>query len=646
MFFNLLIGLLIYRRNPQSRSAQGFLILTSSFALWLGSAAAQRASEGAGAILWNMAQYAGAALIIVTFTYFTNEFLIDSKTVLNSKELRWTLYIAGIILAATCFSGTIITNEVKTGTYLILGSSYEVQYGAFGPAYLLYNVVFVAGILVNLIAYLQSMVTERSPNRKKGIGLILMGGLLVGIIGTITDLILPMLGLRMPLADILTIIETGVIAIAMVRYKVFDIGKSALGGAPGKRARSTQGPYIIVPTTKRNEDLVLFKEHLDKGAKGILITTASPDKFLGLLKGLDAPVISISEKDAQNGHLDPTQFSEIFEALSYFLSKSHGGVILFRLADGLIERIINSHSMVWAMIGYFKKLEVMVQQSSATVIISRSGGKDEDILRYPGIDEMLLNSRMVLGPLQAYGFLEPLMDGLSQNEKMRFRSFFEGLTDKRYTLELSNARWKVLGPEPADRHDILVLIRQLHSTLRAIERKDLEEVLLMASRKIGIKDAEVLLHPGGAYMVLGEDGAKAFEHLYRLSDHAPCLCIIKSPPDKIKRTYGLHEGCKILWMSDQASSIRSTVGFDTIKPNLEYIVKSVLGFLDEKPRAVILIEGIDYFIAKKQFVDVLKAVERMVDTVWLSKGILIVPLDPKAIDGKELAILEKLFEVV
>ena len=220
------------------------------------------------------------------------------------------------------------------------------------------------------------------------------------------------------------------------------------------------------------------------------------------------------------------------------------------------------------------------------------------------------------------------------------------MTNKEYTLELSDSGWKVLGPEPSDRQDIVVLIRHLHSTLHALEHGELEEVLLGLSRKIGIKDAEVLFHPGGAYIVLGEDGSKAFEHLYKLSDHAPCLCIIKSPPDKIKRSFGLHEGCKILWISDQTASTVTAGGFDTIKPNLEYIVKSVLEFLKANPRAVILIEGIDYFSAKMEFVDMLKAVERMVDTIWLSKGILIVPVDPKAIDGKELAILEKLFEPV
>jgi hypothetical protein len=644
MLFDLLIGLLIYRRNPRSNSALGFLILTATFALWLGSAAAQRASEGGWAIFWNQAQYAGAALIIVTFTYFTKEFLKDSKTILNSKIVRWTLYSAGLILALFCFSGTIITNKVQTGTYIILGTAQKVHYGAFGPAYLIYNIVFVLGILVNIVAYLQSMVKERSPNRKKGIMLILLGALLVGILGTITDLILPMFGFRMPLADVLTVVETGFIAIAMVWYKVFDIGKSTLGQGQKGPDPKPEGPFIIVPTTDKNEDLKLFAKYLDKGLGGIVITTLEPEKVRPFLKGHDTPIVSLSDIGKQKSDLDPTQFNEIFEALAYFLSKTKGGVVLFSLSEDLIARIITSYDLLWTMVGYFKKMEALVKQGKNLIIITRRTDKEEALSRYPDVDQMLLSSQIILGPLQKYGFLEPLFKGLTAEQLAEFKRFFLETTDKRYKLVQTAQGWTVSGLPPTDRQDIIALMRALYSTLKFMKRQDLMAVLLGLGKKVGIQDSEVLFHPGGAYIIIDEEPKRAFTHLYNLSEKTPCLCIIKSPPDKISRSNALHSGCKVLWMTAQMALKQDAQKFDFIKPHLEHIVMSVLDFLAEAPKGAILIEGIDHFIAKSKFDDILRVCEKLIDEIWLSKGILIVPINPKAIDEKQLALLKLMFE--
>jgi hypothetical protein len=644
MLFNLMIGILVYRRNPSSKSAIAFLYLAITFALWQGSAALQRASEEGLAVFWNQAQYAFVSLIIISFTYFTNEFLIGSKTSFGSRYLRWALYITGFAFTLLSFSGLVITNEVQTDTYHVLGINETVYHGTYGPAYWAFAVAFIGAIALNLVAYLQSLSTERSTNRKKGITLILGGTMVVGILGTITDVILPIFHIIMPLADVLTAIDTGFMAIAMVKYKVFAIAGMVEGGSAEGEGPALEGPFILVPTTKKNEHFELFNEYTRSGKLGIIITTTPPEEIRPQLANPKVPIVWLSNKETKQYHLNPTQFDEIYEVLDYFQTEAKGGVVLFDLSSGLIEKIITTKDFVWTMVEYFKKLEHMLQEHGSTVLIARKGDKEKGPTSYQNIHDLLLNSRIILGVLQRYGFLEALIPSLEDDEKPKFKNTFGDMVNKKYDFKATPTGWELLGPQPTDRKELVSLLRSLLSALKFIKREDVGERLKGLCKRIGIKEAELLLHPGGAFILFEQEPTRAFQYLHQLSDRLPCICIMRSRPDQIQRAHEVHKDCRILWMTEQSVKKDAAPEVETIRPSLEHLMQSTEKFLDENPGGLILIEGLDYFITHTEFDAMLRLFEKMVDVVWMKKGVLLIPIDPQIIDEKQKSLLKRVLE--
>ncbi len=115
------------------------------------------------------------------------------------------------------------------------------------------------------------------------------------------------------------------------------------------------------------------------------------------------------------------------------------------------------------------------------------------------------------------------------------------------------------------------------------------------------------------------------------------IAVSRQHPDFIRQKYGL-ENTPIYWLATRT-------GQEVIAPtNLGILTHTLVGFIDENPCAVILLDGIEYLVSNNDFIKVLRVIDQVNDHIAQSKSIMIIPVDPRAFDQKELALLERNME--
>ena len=96
----------------------------------------------------------------------------------------------------------------------------------------------------------------------------------------------------------------------------------------------------------------------------------------------------------------------------------------------------------------------------------------------------------------------------------------------------------------------------------------------------------------------------------------------------------------IIWLSTVA-------GKDNMDPaKLSLLTDYLVNFMEKSQNGVVLVDGIEYLITSNDFSRVLRAVDRWTETAMVSSSRLIMSIDPRSFDQKELAMLERNREVV
>lgn len=117
------------------------------------------------------------------------------------------------------------------------------------------------------------------------------------------------------------------------------------------------------------------------------------------------------------------------------------------------------------------------------------------------------------------------------------------------------------------------------------------------------------------------------------------MLITNLHPDQVKERYGEIKA-PIMWLSGQP-------GQDRLDPAaLTIIQHTMVEFLQKGDNAILLLDGLDYLISENQLDKVLKMLYGVHDAVVLSGAKFIVPIDPRAMDAKDLAFIEKEFVVI
>jgi len=117
------------------------------------------------------------------------------------------------------------------------------------------------------------------------------------------------------------------------------------------------------------------------------------------------------------------------------------------------------------------------------------------------------------------------------------------------------------------------------------------------------------------------------------------MIITRQFPIDVRKKYFL-QTTPIIWLS-------TVSGKDIMDPaKLSLLTDFLIGSMEKTQNGVVLVDGIEYLITSNDFQRVLRAIDRWSETAMASSSRLLISVDPKAFDEKELALLERNREVV
>ncbi len=157
---------------------------------------------------------------------------------------------------------------------------------------------------------------------------------------------------------------------------------------------------------------------------------------------------------------------------------------------------------------------------------------------------------------------------------------------------------------------------------------------------IGIGNGLPLIDHGRVYLVR----EKRIDNTLRLLQDfdysgAATLCVSRTHPDLLREKI---PGSRIeaIWLSERS-------GDNNISPDqLHKLLHRICDFLMENKNAVVMFDGIEYLSLFNDFQKVQMFVEEVNDMVMTSGSILLMPVDPDALDRRSVARLSRFTEVI
>jgi hypothetical protein len=117
------------------------------------------------------------------------------------------------------------------------------------------------------------------------------------------------------------------------------------------------------------------------------------------------------------------------------------------------------------------------------------------------------------------------------------------------------------------------------------------------------------------------------------------LVVSRQFPNEIRSKYYL-QTTPIVWLSTVA-------GKDNMDPaKLNLLTDFLTNFMEKSHNGVVLVDGIEYLVTTNDFLRVIRAIDKWTESAMTSDSRLIITMDPKSFDQKELALLERNKEVV
>ncbi len=163
--------------------------------------------------------------------------------------------------------------------------------------------------------------------------------------------------------------------------------------------------------------------------------------------------------------------------------------------------------------------------------------------------------------------------------------------------------------------------------LLAFEEDELLKDLLFGKKKD--------LEEGRAYLVKEKKPEKALARFVQAVDAGwRPIYITRQHPNHVLRHRGDTE-IRVVWLS-------TTLGKDYVDPhNLNSLSNLIANFVNEGPRAVILLDGIEYLMINNDFARILHFLEYVNEQIALRRATLILSVDDRAFEAKELALIER-----
>ncbi len=146
---------------------------------------------------------------------------------------------------------------------------------------------------------------------------------------------------------------------------------------------------------------------------------------------------------------------------------------------------------------------------------------------------------------------------------------------------------------------------------------------------------------GRSYII--EEETKLSEGLRMVDESFPIekkYVISRMNPDQIRSDYDL-KNSDLIWLTDKSSESK-----ETIPPNLESLSWTLEEKIKESATDVVFIDGIEYLISNNGFDSTLQFIRRIVDIVSETDTVLLVVVNPKALENRQINMLEREMDVI
>ncbi len=156
-----------------------------------------------------------------------------------------------------------------------------------------------------------------------------------------------------------------------------------------------------------------------------------------------------------------------------------------------------------------------------------------------------------------------------------------------------------------------------------------------------VKSAKLFdLRRGFGYVVKEKKPQKSFEiFVDQVMHNIQGLCISRQHPDIIRKEWGL-EKTPIIWLSNQLGKVY-------VNPtNIGILSDTIIRFVEKSGDSIVLIDGIEFLMVNNDFNKTLRMIHHITEAIMEYKSRLVISLDPRAFDVRELALLERNMEII
>jgi hypothetical protein len=148
------------------------------------------------------------------------------------------------------------------------------------------------------------------------------------------------------------------------------------------------------------------------------------------------------------------------------------------------------------------------------------------------------------------------------------------------------------------------------------------------------------VRPGNVYLVeerRPKVSYELFEHA--LSSGCAGLVITREFPKRLLTEKEL-DSCRVVWLTN-------LVGEGRINPTaIGILMSQVRAFIESQKRTAIIVDGLEYLVSLNTYDRMLQFMHQLRDMVVTNDCVLIVPVDPRTMSEREIALLERNLEVV
>lgn len=112
------------------------------------------------------------------------------------------------------------------------------------------------------------------------------------------------------------------------------------------------------------------------------------------------------------------------------------------------------------------------------------------------------------------------------------------------------------------------------------------------------------------------------------------LVVTREYPDRIRERHGL-QVTPIIWLTESTGDRR-------IPPtSVALLTDTLIRYMESNPNSIVLIDGVEYLLTFNDFNRVVKALDSLNEVTWITRSRLIITLNPEALTGRELALMER-----